>query len=101
MNGIQKVVDELEAFEQSIRHLPLAERKRLREREYQRRSKASETGRKIAYVGAVAFIPAVVWSGLCFYTDTVLEHFQSCIGLMMLAPVAMLLTEYYLRRKYG
>ncbi|MGP2004609.1 MULTISPECIES: hypothetical protein [Citrobacter freundii complex] len=24
MNGIQKVVDELEAFEQSIRHLPLA-----------------------------------------------------------------------------
>ncbi len=38
---------------------------------------------------------------LSFYTDTVLEHFQSCIGLMMLAPIAMLLTEYYLRRKYG
>ena len=101
MGSLDKLIKEDEAFEDSIRHMPLAEQNRLREKEYQRRSKASEITRKTVYVGAVTFIPALVWCGLQYYHDTVLEHFQSCIGLVIIPIVAMLATEYYLRKKHN
>lgn len=99
MGSLEKLIKEIEDFEDSIRHMPLEEKKRLRENEYQRRSKSSEITRKTVFVGAVTLIPALVWSGLQYYNDTVFEHFQSCIGLLTIPLIAMLATEYYLQRK--
>ncbi|MXP50682.1 hypothetical protein FD733_19285 (plasmid) [Pantoea sp. Eser] len=98
MNGINKIVDELEAFKQSIRHLPLAEQKVLIKKEYKSRMKAIKQTRKIILAGAVGLVPALVWSGICLYNNAVLENFRSLIGLFMLSPAVMLATEFTLKK---
>ena len=101
MNGINKIVDELEAFEQSIRHLPLAERKVLIKREYERRMKTIDHTRKIILAGTVGLVPALIWSSVCLYDNTVLENFRSLLALFMLSPVAMLAMELFFKKSHN
>ena len=52
MNGdLEKLVDELESFDSSIRHLPIAEQQRLRKNRRDSMDKKANQAKKIAMIG--------------------------------------------------
>ncbi|MFL3617370.1 hypothetical protein VKQ53_27140 [Escherichia coli] len=95
---IEKTIDDLHKFNESIRYLPRSEQKKLTDTEIGRRQKERKITSVILLAGAIAFIPALVWSGICLYNNAVLENFRSLIGLFMLSPAVMLATEFTLKK---
>ena len=101
MNGdLEKLVDELESFDSSIRHLPIAEQERLRKNRRDSMDKKANQAKKIAMIGLVFMIPAVVWFACTWYNNTVYENSLAIILTMTLSPSAMLLADF-LFKKYN
>lgn len=95
---MENIIQELDDFDESIRHLPLSEQKRLIEMEILRRQKECETTRKILHAGKIALIPALFWGGYCLFDNALIEHFTSIISLFMLSPAVMLVMELWLKK---
>ncbi|WP_039906776.1 hypothetical protein [Candidatus Regiella insecticola] len=55
---------------------------------------------KIAMIGLVFMIPAVVWFAFTWYNNTVYENSLAIILTMTLTPLAMLLADF-LFKKYN
>ncbi|EHH3086452.1 hypothetical protein J7Y63_004485 [Salmonella enterica] len=97
-NIIKEIIQEQADFDKSIRHLPLAEQKALREIEYERRRKESRLTTKTLKAAIIAFIPFFAWAGYCLITDAVLNNFVSIMGLLALSCVVTLVTEVILKK---
>lgn len=96
---IDKLVDELEEFKRSIRHLPQSEQQRLIKDECNRRNQTRITTKKIYSIGFVFFLPSLGLFFTHWYHNAVYVNFRSIILTMILSPFAMLMAEIYLKEK--
>ncbi|HBD1202464.1 TPA: hypothetical protein KHA59_003911 [Escherichia coli] len=62
--------------------------------------KKANQAKKIAMIGLVFMIPAVVWFACTWYNNTVYENSLAIILTMTLSPSAMLLADF-LFKKYN
>ena len=98
--NIDKLVDELEEFKRSIRHLPQSEQQRLIKDECNRRNQKRITTKKIYSIGFIFLLPLLVLFFTHWYYNTVYVNFRAIILTMLLSPFSMLMAEIYFKKAY-